>query len=81
MPSPFNSNHFQWLPHTETINSSDGKPIEIYTKNEEILNEWTKHFRPHYCLDTDIDDLREGSNKTRKKLLNEFILNNYPSYF
>lgn len=78
MPSPFNSNHLQWLNHTQTLTTVEGKSIEIYSLNHtmdnNILNEWASHFRNHYCLDTEIDDLREGPSMSRKDYLNEFKL-------
>jgi len=76
MPSPFNNNHLQWLNHIKTLNSSDGIPIEIFefqhVDDDSILDAWAKHFRNHYCLDTDIDDLRDGTGKSRKDFLNDY---------
>jgi len=66
--------HIKWLFDTgERLNSSDGKEIEIWEFQHQndsiILSEWATHFRNHYCLDNEIDTLREGTGKTRKKYL------------
>lgn len=76
MPSPFSRDHLQCLKYIKTINSNDGIPIEVFeletTSDETILKAWAKHFRNHYCLDSDIDDLKDGTGKTRKEYLNDF---------
>lgn len=76
MSSPFNNNHLQWLKHIKTLSSSDGIPIEVFefqhVNDNPILHSWAKHFRNHYCLDSDIDDLRDGTGKSRKEFLNDF---------
>ena len=56
-----------------TIQTSDGKTVEVwefnYTNDEGILSKWAKHFREHYCKDSDIDELREDTGKSRKDYL------------
>lgn len=64
--------HSTWLIDTgERLNSADGKPIEIWefrhTADPAILSAWAKHFRNHYCFDTDIDFLR--GRTSRKEFL------------
>jgi len=66
--------HIKWLVDTgERLNSADGKEIEIwefqYQNDNAVLSEWSTHFRNHYCLDSEIDDLRNGTKKTRKQYL------------
>lgn len=35
-----------------------------------MLSVWAKHFRNHYCLDSEIDSYRKGYNCTRSEFLN-----------
>lgn len=66
--------HIKWLKkdnkHLKTI---DGKHIQIwhfdYDNDYQKLSEWAKHFRNHYSLDTEIDELRDGTGKSRKEYL------------
>lgn len=59
--------HLAWLKETdENIATSDGKKVSVWelTCNEEdteTWSSWAKHFREHYCLDTMIDVLKEGT--------------------
>lgn len=59
----FSSNHTKWLVDTgERLKTSDGKEVEVWEfrheNDEAVLSEWARHFRNHYCLDTEIDFLR-----------------------
>ena len=54
------SDHLKWLIDTgERPTTADGKVVEVwefrYEADEVILSAWAKHFRNHYCLDTEID--------------------------
>ena len=60
---PWTSEHTKWLVDTgERMKTADGKEVEVWEfhhKNDEaVLSAWAKHFRKHYCLDTEIDFLR-----------------------
>ncbi|HEY0921691.1 Hachiman antiphage defense system protein HamA [Rheinheimera pacifica] len=60
---PWTSEHTRWLVDTgERLKTADRKEIEVWEfshKNDEaVLSAWAKHFRNHYCLDTQIDFLR-----------------------
>lgn len=39
--------------------------------NEEILSDWARHFRQHYCLDADLPTLMEGTPYTSAR---EFLI-------
>jgi len=69
--------HLDWLNYRKTLTTQDGISIKVFelnhTKNEAILSSWAKHFRNHYCLDEDIDDLRAGTGKSRAEYLNDLI--------
>jgi hypothetical protein len=55
------------------IATSDGKTVDVFEFNyqpeEKVLKAWAKHFRNHYCLDSQIDILREGTGLSRKDFL------------
>jgi len=66
--------HLGWLADTgKRLETADGKVIEVWelnhTHDEAVLSAWAKHFRNHYCRDSDIDSLR--GDKSRKAYLNE----------
>lgn len=70
---PWTSKHIKWLVNTEErLTTVDGKKVEVlefrYENNDEIMSAWAKHFRNHYCLDSDIDFMRGKSS--RKDYLN-----------
>ena len=74
----FSNNHLQWLIDTgKTLTSQDGISIKVFelkhTDDEAILSEWAKHFRNHYCLDSEIDNLRNGTGKSRTEYLNDSV--------
>ena len=41
--------------------------------DDAALTEWAKHFREHYCLDSEIDRLRSGTKKTRAEYLTDLV--------
>ncbi len=60
---PWTSEHTKWLVDTgERLKTADGKEIEVWEfrhdNDELVLSAWAKHFRNHYCLDTEINFLR-----------------------
>ena len=66
--------HISFLRNTETtLNTSDGKQVEVWelchTSCSVILSAWAKHFREHYCLDTLIDRLSDGTGLSRREYL------------
>lgn len=71
---PWTSAHLNWLNDTkERLQTADGKQVEVWEflhkDDKKILSSWAKHFRNHYCLDTDIDSMRV--NRSRSVYLNE----------
>jgi len=72
---PWNSEHTNWFSIIDSdMKSADGKDIclleyEYDLEDETILSKWAKHFRNHYCFDTEIDILREGTGLSRKDYL------------
>ncbi|ECV8945309.1 DUF1837 domain-containing protein, partial [Salmonella enterica subsp. enterica serovar Enteritidis] len=63
--------YLAWLKKAEhSITTSDGNEVEVYELEIDleaglVLSAWAKHFREHYCLDSQIDRLRRGTNKSR----------------
>jgi hypothetical protein len=71
----YTDRHLSWLMDTGiSITTIEGKTIKVlefnHQRDEVLLSEWAKHFRNHYCLDTEIDFHRRGFNYTRKDYLN-----------
>lgn len=55
--------HTNWFMETgASLKTVDGKEIEVWEfrhqNEDEVLSQWAKHFRNHYCLDSQIDLLR-----------------------
>lgn len=68
--------YLDWLKDTgKTLKSTDGIPIKVFelkhTADNKVLSEWAKHFRNHYCLDRQIDTLRDGTGKSRAEYLED----------
>ena len=60
---PWTSELTKWLVDTgKQLKTADGKEVAVWEfrheKDEAVLSAWAKHFRNHYCLDTEIDFLR-----------------------
>ncbi len=61
--------HVDWFKKSnESLKTVDGKVIEVWEfchqKEDEILSKWAKHFRNHYCPDSQIDLLRGKRSRT-----------------
>ena len=72
---PWTSKHTKWLVDTgERLKTADGKEVEVWEfrheKNEAVLTAWAKHFRNHYCFDSEIDYWRRGYKCSRAEYLN-----------
>ena len=56
-----------------SLTTSDGKSVDVFEFNhqedEDVLKAWAKHFRNHYCLDSQIDILRDGTGLSRRDFL------------
>jgi hypothetical protein len=69
-----NFNHIKWLIDTKKrLKTADGKTIEVWEfipeNNDTILSAWAKHYRNHYCLDADIDELIKGTGYSKREYL------------
>jgi hypothetical protein len=74
---PWTDAHIRnWLKQSAvTLTSADGLPIEVWTyshqNDDEILSEWARHIRNHYCYDTEIDRDRKGTGLSRQQFLEQ----------
>lgn len=76
MSEPWTNLHIPWLKHTsDSIQTSDGKSVDVFefdhSDDEEVLSAWAKHFRNHYCCDTQIDILVRGTGKSKADYLRD----------
>lgn len=65
--------HLNLLTYKKDIETNEGVPVKIFelslTDEEDILNEWARHLREHYCADSEIDILRQGYGISRRDYL------------
>lgn len=71
---PWTSSHLTGLKKAAiSLKTTDGKPIEVYEflppEDAAVLSDWARHFRNHYCLDSEIDALRAGTGLSRTEYL------------
>jgi hypothetical protein len=78
----WNLDNTKWLLDTGVkLKTSDGISVTLLDFKPELIkteltSEWATHFRNHYCLDTEIDLLRNGTGLSRK----DYLLNlKFPS--
>lgn len=72
---PWTSEHARWLVDTgERLETADGKLVEIWDfcheSDDAVLSAWARHFRNHYCFDSEIDYWRKGYKYSRGEYLN-----------
>ena len=70
--------HIAWLKDSgKTLTTIGGQEIRVlefeHTADVAILSTWAKHFREHYCLDTVLDQARQGTGLSRKQYLEQFV--------
>lgn len=74
-----NTPHTAWLKKIEAkVQTADGVAVAVYELNIDhtdspTLTSWAKHFREQYCLDSLIDRLRKGTNKSRAQYLTDLV--------
>ena len=66
--------HVKWLVDTgERLITADGKTVEVWEfchqPDASALSAWARHFRNHYCFDSEIDYFREGYGYSRAEYL------------
>lgn len=71
---PWTDKHLQWLtPAKVKITTADGHLINVFdfkaNCDAAVMTAWAKHFRNHYCADTQIDALRKGTPHNRADYL------------
>ena len=72
---PWTSEHTNWFEDAGKLTTANGRTVTVldfsHKDDDEILSAWAKHFRNHYCLDTEIDALRKGTRHSRASYLAE----------
>lgn len=74
---PWSSSHLKYLINTKKlIKTANGKNAALFEFNSKsipksVLSSWAKHFRNHYCFDTEIDILRDGTGYSKSEYLHE----------
>lgn len=66
--------HVTWLKSDgKSLKAKSGEKVQVWTlicnDDQAVLKEWAKHFRQHYCLDSEIDALRTGTGLSRTDYL------------
>jgi len=75
---PWTNKHLEWLIETgESIVTACGKNVPVYEfrydmANNEVMSGWARHFRNHYCLDTDLPQLKSPEQTNSEYLLLKF---------
>jgi len=73
------TSHTNWLKKTGAkLQSTDGIAVDVYEldidhADSPAIKRWAKHFREHYCLDSQIDRLRRGTKKSRAQYLMDLV--------
>jgi len=75
---PWTNKHLEWLKKTnDELTTADGKTVEVWEffhqRDDKVFSAWAKHFRNHYCLDSEIDNLRDGTGLCRSEYLCEYV--------
>ena len=70
--------HIQCFHNTgKTIKLTAGGSAQVWklvtAPDGDIMSDWSKHFRNHYCLDEEIDNLKSGTGLTRAEYLEQLI--------
>lgn len=77
MTSKSGNSHIAWFNQGVSLLTNDNKEVRllefVHDGNEEIMSEWARHFRNHYCKDSDIDKLRSGTNLSRREYLEQLV--------
>lgn len=72
---PWNLNDTAWLTESGAkLTTADGMSVTLLDfkpdlVDSKMMSEWAEHFRNHYCFDSEIDLLRDGTGLSRKEFL------------
>lgn len=68
--------YMEWLQVDEELTIKEANKVQVYEfkhlYDEEILDEWAKHFRQNYCLDDELDEEMDGLGITKEEFLIKF---------
>ncbi|WP_317897758.1 Hachiman antiphage defense system protein HamA [Aurantibacillus circumpalustris] len=73
----WSKSHISHLKNIGAVVTDEGISVEIFELDTakipaKIFSEWAKHFRNHYCSDSEIDQLRSGTSLSRAEYLEKF---------
>lgn len=73
---PWTSKHLRWLNKAAVrLQTANGADIDVFEfapqMDAAVLSDWAKHFRNHYCLDSELDALRAGTGLSRAEYLRQ----------
>lgn len=61
----------------DTLTTIDGRPIPVWelvvATDDPCFSDWASRFRQFYCLDAELDDLRQGTGKSRAEYLSDLV--------
>lgn len=72
---PWTTDHKIWLDDKNNqLTTSDGKLVSLLEfkpdfSDSHTMSKWAKHFRNHYCFDSEIDFFKTGTGLSRKDFL------------
>lgn len=73
----YTDQHINWLKSTSAVvTTTCGKSYQIFefdhdATNDSVMSAWAKHFRNHYCADSEINRIKHPG-KTKKEFLLEY---------
>ena len=73
------TSHTAWLKLTKSsLKTADGIAVTVFELDIDhddgpTFANWARHFREHYCLDSQIDRLRKGTKKSRAEYLRDLV--------
>src|SRR5689334_10131674 len=74
MPPP---DHVNWFQIREPVTTAEGKSVSIveflHQPDEAVVSVWARHFRQHYCADSDLDALRAGTGLEKMDFLTQML--------
>jgi hypothetical protein len=69
------SHHGWFKKNSKETKTTEGVVVDLlefqHQDDEAALSAWAKHFRNHYCLDSEIDIFRKGTGKSRAEYLKD----------
>ncbi len=69
--------HLDCLEAGGNITTAEGREVSLWhlrvPDDSCLMSSWAKHFREHYCLDDELNALRDGTGLSREEYLIQLI--------